>query len=125
MCAWTRCFLWCQMGRIDRSVLWMRKAEPDIPKAPLPLEADSLELHRDRLPCGRIVLEQLNLLRVAASDPTRQTPSAKSTLAVQLAKLRHRLLHHLAVAANRPHQTPVRVRLPVLADRRVAQEHAR
>ena len=36
-----------------------------------------------------------------------------------LAQMRNRLLHHPATTTHRPHQTPVGVRLAVLADRRV------
>ena len=39
---------------------------------------------------------------------------------MRLAELRHRLLHDLAAAPHRAYQTPVAVRLAVLANRRVS-----
>src|SRR4029078_5450404 len=45
-------------------------------------------------------------------------------LRAHLSELRHRLLHHLAAAANRTHQAPIRVHLAVFTSRAVSQVHA-
>ena len=58
-------------------------------------------------------------------DPQGQRAGPRPSLCIELAKLRHRLLHHSAAATHRAHQTPVAVRLAVLANRRVSQIHRR
>src|SRR5208337_1414989 len=45
-------------------------------------------------------------------------------LCIQFTELRDRLLHHLASASYRTHQTPVNMRLAVFDSGRVAQVHA-
>ncbi len=81
--------------------------------------------HRNRLaPLSRRRLKQLVLL-FPPRDPQGQGAGPRPSLPVELAKLRHRLLHHSAAATHRAHQTPVTVRLAVLANRRVSQIHRR
>ena len=93
-------------------------AQPDVAKTPRPFQANLLQPNRHRLAHRRGRLEQLVLL-APAGDLQRQPPSPRSTVPVELAQMCNRLLHHPATTTHRPHQTPVGVRLAVLADRRV------
>jgi hypothetical protein len=79
--------------------------QPHIAKAPAPLQTHPIETHRDRLGCRPGRLEQLVLLG-APRDLQRQPAGPRAPLPIQLAQLRHRLLHHLAATPHRPHQPP-------------------
>ena len=94
-------------------------AQPHVAKTAGALQADMVQPHCNRFaPSGRR-LKQLVLL-FPPGDPQGQSAGPRPSLPVELAKLRHRLLHHSAAATHRAHQTPVAVRLAVLANRRVA-----
>ncbi len=99
-----------------------RPAEPDVAEATAPLQPHAIQADRNG---GRVSgngLEQVRLL-APAGNRASQRSRAGASLGVELAELRHRLLHNLAADAHRAHQTPVRMRLAVLHARRVAQVH--
>ena len=92
-------------------------AQPDIAKATPALQAHQVQPHRDRL-VRRGGFE--HLIRLGApGDLERPGPRPGASLGVEFAELRHRLLHDFATVADGAHQTPIGVRLPVLANRRV------
>ena len=93
-------------------------AQPDVAKTPRPLQPNLLQPNRHRLASIPGQLEKLVLL-APARDLQRQPPSPRASFPVKLAQLCNRLLHHLATTTNRPHQSPIGVRLAVLADRRM------
>src|SRR5208283_111223 len=97
-------------------------AQPHVAKTTGALQTNLVQPHRNRLaPLSRRRLKQLVLL-FPPRDPRSPSAGPRPSL---LVKLRHRLLHHSAAAAHRAHQTPVTVRLAVLANRRVSQIHRR
>ena len=55
-------------------------------------------------------------------QPARKHASLNASMLIELAKLRYRLLNDAPPDAHAPHQPPVAVDLPVLPDRRVAQD---
>src|SRR5262249_44064766 len=58
------------------------------------------------------------------SNVSRESRGASMTFAVELAEMRYDLLLYLAPATHGADQTPVRMGLAVLSDRRVAEVHA-
>ena len=64
------------------------------------------------------------MLRLA-DQVVGQRSRLEPAVLIELAELRDRLLNYLAPAPYRAHQTPVRVRLAVLAKRRVPQVQVR
>src|SRR3990172_7875447 len=108
--------------RIQPQRLPQPPAQPYPAKGATPLHADPVQPHlRRRFPLRRR-LEQLPLIP-SPRDLSRQGLRPGAPLGVQLAELRHRLLHHLAVAPHRADEAPVDVRLAVLAANGVPQIH--
>src|SRR3990172_6830869 len=108
--------------RIQPQRLPQPPAQPYPAKGATPLHADPVQPHlRGRFPLRRR-LEQLPLIP-SPRDLSRQGLRPGAPLGVQLAELRHRLLHHLAVAPHRADEAPVDVRLAVLAANGVPQIH--
>ena len=104
-----------------------RPAQPHRPEAARALQTHLIELDRNRGARAR----RLRTARRCETQPrppddaARQRCGSRAPLRIELAQLRHRLLHHLAAAAHRAHQPPVDVRLAVFASCRVPQVHAR
>jgi len=69
------------------------------------------------------IVEQRRLLR-SANQSACERPRLNTSMLIELAKLRHRLLDHAPSDAHAPDQPPVAVDLPVLPANRVAQIHA-
>jgi len=99
-------------------------SQPYVAKTAHTFQPDLVEPLWHWLARSRRRLEQFVLL-VPSRNPQGQSASPRASLRVELAKLRHRLLHHLAATPHRAHQTPVAVRLAILANCRVSQVHRR
>ncbi len=99
-------------------------SQPDIAKLPRTLEPYPPQLDRHRL--GRLLLriEQARHRGTRSADVLGQGARLRPSRSVQLAQCRHRLLPHTPTHAHAAHQTPVHVRLAVLAHRRMTQVHA-
>jgi hypothetical protein len=65
------------------------------------------------------IVEQRRLLR-SANQSARERPRLNTSMLVELAKLRHRLLDHAPSDTNAAHQPPIAMNLPVLSANRVA-----
>ena len=97
-----------------------RPAQPHVPEAPRRSDGPRSTPHRiasalrRRSRTARSAPRRPVIRRASASRPARPSPSSSPSCAtVSCTTLRRR--------AHRPHQTPIRVRLSVLAYRRVAQ----
>jgi len=110
-----------QQGReqfIELQRLPQLQSQPYRPNASRAFQAHRIEANLDRF--SRYLRVEQRALRIFAPSPCHlpgQQPRAGSTLGVQLAQLRHRLLHYLAPATNRTNQAPVHVGLAVFASR--------
>ncbi len=93
--------------------------EPNIAENSTALDTHLVALDLQR-PDLAGVLEQLLLSRVRTEEVLRECRRLGSALCIQFAKLRDGHLAHLAADALGLHEPPVRVRLAVLLDLRVA-----
>ena len=100
-----------------------RQPHPHVAETPASLQSHLVHADRYRLcRCGRR-LEELPLLPTSRDLPGQQRRLG-SPGGIQLTQVGHGLLHDPPAMPHRPHQTPVGVRLAVLAYRRVPEIHA-
>lgn len=99
-----------------------RPRKPHVPKRTATLQAHTIQPHARRRHRRRASVKQRRL-RVSPRDLPCQHLRARTSLGVQFPELRQGLLDHFPAAANRAHQTPVDVILPVLSACAAAQVH--
>src|SRR5208282_20821 len=99
-----------------------RERQVHVAKLARALDANAIQSN-GRRQLFAAVIEQRRFFR-RADQPARQRARLHTSVLVELAKMRDRLLDHPFSNTNAPHQTPIAMNLPVLPANRVAQVHA-
>ena len=111
--------------RIELQCLPQQPPQPHRTEAARALKAHLAQIDRNGV--ARFISVKQMPLRAndrVASDAARQRLSTCPATGIEFAKLRHRLLHHLAAVAHGTNQLPVHMCLAVLLASGMAQVHA-